>query len=416
MSRSGDAYFDRQEVRDPQQRETSMFHALPGLLRHAIDNAPLFAERLSSIDPSAIRTREALAQLPLLRKSDLLEMQRRRTPFGGLTATPQDRLAHVYASPGPIYDPEGVRADYWRFGRALFAAGVRRGDLIHNTFSYHMTPAGMMIDSGARVLGCPVFPAGTGQTELQLGAIQDLQPTVYTGTPSFLRILLDRAEELGRPIDCFRCASVAGEAVPKDLRSLLARIGATVRQCYGTADVGLIAYETESEDGLVVDESVLLEIVRPGTGEPVPAGDVGEVVVSVFNPDYPLIRFATGDLSKLLQGPSGCGRTNLRLAGWMGRADQTVKVRGMFVRPEQIGEIVSRFEAIGKARLVVDQLDGADRMRLMCEVERAEDGLAQKVEDAVRAATGMRASVECVAPDSLANDGKVIEDLRPIDG
>lgn len=414
MADQAQSYFDRQEVRDPAEREASLFQALPGLIRHAIDNAPFFSERFSGIDPAAIRTREALSGLPVLRKSELLTYQRENLPFGGMSATPVDRLAHLYASPGPIYDPEGARTDYWRFARAMFSAGFRRGDVIHNTFSYHLTPAGNMIGSGARMLGCPVIPAGTGQTEIQLGIIEDLRPIAYAGTPSFLSILMERAQELGKTLS-FKKALVAGEAVPKALQGQLHERGIVARQCYGTADVGLIAYETSAQQGLVLDESVIVEIVRPGTGGCVPPGEVGEVVVTVFNPDYPLIRFGTGDLSKILTEPSACGRTNTRLAGWMGRADQTLKVRGMFVRPEQIAKIVERFEEVVRARLIVGSKSGQDFMTLHCEAGTNEDALRRKLAEAMREVTGLRAEVILEAAGALANDGKVIEDQRPIE-
>lgn len=414
MPDEAQAYFDRQEVRDPADREASLFQALPGLLRHAIDNSPYFAARFSDIKASDICSRGALAGLPVLRKSDLVAQQRQTLPFAGMAATPTNRLAHIYASPGPIYDPEGVRADYWRFARAMYAAGLRRGDLIHNTFSYHLTPAGNMIGSGARKLGCPVIPAGTGQTEIQIGIINDLQPVAYTGTPSFLSILLDRAEELGHPLTSFKKALLAGEAVPKDLQSRLAALGVTARQCYGTADVGLIAYETSAMEGLVVDESVILEVVRPGTGDVVAVGEIGEVVVTVFNPDYPLIRLATGDLSKVIDGPSECGRTNMRLAGWLGRADQTLKVRGMFVRPEQIATIVARVPDLQKARLVVSAEAGRDVMELRCEVAGNAEDLEQQIGTIVREVTGLRAEVLLCGLGTIANDGKVIEDQRPV--
>ena len=353
--------------------------------------------------------------MPVLRKSELIEHQRNSLPFGGIAATRSERLAHIYASPGPIYDPEGIRSDYWRFARAMFAAGFRRGDLIHNTFSYHLTPAGNMIDSGARALGCPVIPAGTGQTEQQIGIINDLCPIAYAGTPSFLNILLERAEQLSTPLMCFKKALLAGEAVPKALQERLRGLGVAASQCYGTADAGLIAYESSSADGLIIDESVIVEIVRPGTGEPLAVGEVGEILVTVFNPDYPLIRFATGDLSKILPGVSGCGRTNSRLAGWLGRADQTVKVRGMFVRPEQIATVARRFDAICKARLTIMNKAGKDEMILSCEHGSPSDGLVKDLAKAVREVTGLRAEIALCAPGSLANDGKVIDDTRSIE-
>jgi phenylacetate-CoA ligase len=309
------------------------------------------------------------------RKSELGELQRAAPPFGGLTATPMTGLSRVFASPGPIYDPEGRGQDWWRFARVLFATGFRAGDLVHNTFSYHFTPAGFMLEGAAQKLGCPVFPAGVGQTDMQVQAIADLKPVAYVGTPSFLRIILDKADEVGADVSSLRKAVVSGEALPPTLRKLLNDRGVVVRQAYASADLGLIAYETPSEEGLVVEEEVLLEIVRPGTGDPVAEGEVGEVVVTSFNPDYPLIRFATGDLSALLPGISPCGRTNVRIRGWLGRADQTTKVKGMFVHPSQVAALVARHGEIGRARLVVDNAGGQDRMTLYCEVAQPSDAL-----------------------------------------
>lgn len=406
-------YYDRQEVRRPAERETAIFHALPGLIHHALVNAPHFAGCLVGVDPDQVTSREELARLPVLRKSELTEVQSRNPPFGGLIATPLSRLARLFASPGPIYDPEGARTDYWRFARAMYAAGFRHGDIVHNTFSYHLTPAGSMAESGARALGLPVIPGGTGQAELQLRAIADLKPTAYAGTPSFLLILLEKGKELGLDTGSLRKALVSGEAFPDATRERLSQaFGVDAYQCYATADVGLIAYETTARDGLVVDEAVIVEIVRPGTGEPVLQGEVGEVLVTVFNPDYPLIRFATGDLSAALPGESACGRTNMRLKGWLGRADQTAKVRGMFVHPAQVHAIARHAGGVGRVRLVVLQVHGQDAMRLICEAEAAEPGLAERVAEAARATTGLRAEVELVPPGSLPNDGKVIDDQR----
>ena len=414
MPEQGAAYYDRQEVRDPAEREVATFHALPGLIRHALDNAPYFAERLAGIDPDRVTSRGDLARLPLLRKADLIELQRRHPPFGGLNATSLPRLARIFASPGPIYDPEGARADYWRLARAMYAAGFRPDDIVHNSFSYHLTPAGSMAERGARALGCPVIPGGTGQTELQLRAIADIRPTAYVGTPSFLMILLEKAGELGLDISSIGKALVSGEAFPPAMRERLQDVsGIDAYQCYATADLGLIAYESTARDGLILDEALILEIVRPGTGDPVPQGEVGEVVVTVFNPDYLLIRFATGDLSAVLPGQSACGRTNLRIKGWMGRADQTAKVRGMFVHPKQVGDIVRRHEEVQRARLVVTRAEDRDEMRLLCEVPGAPAGLAARLAETVRGLTGLRAAIELVPPGSLPNDGKVIDDQRP---
>ena len=410
----GATYYDRQEVRPPADRERSVLHALPGLIRHALDNAPHLAGRLAGVDPDAVTSREALASLPVLRKSDLTELQRAQPPFGGLNATPLKRLARVFASPGPIYDPEGARGDYWRFARAMYAAGFRPGEVVHNTFSYHLTPAGMMADCGARALGCPVIPGGTGQTELQLRAIADIRPAAYVGTPSFLLILLERGRELRLDTSSLKKALVSGEAFPPATRDRLSgEFGVEAFQCYATAELGCVAYETTAREGLVASEDIVVEIVRPGTGDPVPEGEVGEVVVTAFNPDYPLIRFATGDLSAVLPGESPCGRTNLRIKGWMGRADQTTKVRGMFVHPGQVHDAVRRHaQHVGRARLVVGGSAGRDEMRLLCEVEGPPAGLAEALAESVRGLTGLRAEVELVAPGSLPNDGKVIDDQR----
>jgi phenylacetate-CoA ligase len=361
--------------------------------------------------------------LPVTRKSDLLELQKATPPFGGLNATPLAGLSRVFVSPGPIYDPEGRGEDWWRFARAMFATGFRSGDLVHNTFSYHFTPGGFMLEGAARKLGCPVFPAGTGQTDMQVQAIADLKPVAYAGTPSFLRIILERGDALGADLSSLKKALVSGEALPASLRRQFNERGIVARQAYASADLGVIAYESPSEEGLVVDEEILLEIVRPGTGDPVADGEVGEVLVTSFNPDYPLIRFATGDLSAVLPGVSPCGRTNLRIKGWMGRADQTTKVKGMFVHPEQIAALVARHSGIIKARLVVDNTSGQDGMTLHCEVAANADSetagaandLVAAIIASIRDITKLRSEVVFCAGGSLPNDGKVIEDLRRYD-
>ena len=412
MATGDSPFYDQLEVRDPEERERALFRALPGLLRHAVERAPLYRKRLGAVDPDQMRDRKALAGLPVLRKSELIQLQEQDPPFGGLLAADQSRLVHIFQSPGPLFEPQAARGDYWRMARALYAAGIRSGDLVHNSFSYHLTPAGFMLDGGARALGCPVFPGGTGQSELQLAAIARLRPRAYVGTPSFLRILLEKAEELGMPRPSFAKALVSGEAFPRELQERLARdYGIDGYQCYATAECGLIAYESPAREGLIVDEGVLLEIVRPGTDEPLPEGEVGEVVVTVFNPDYPLIRFGTGDLSAVLPGPSPCGRTNMRIRGWLGRADQTAKVRGMFVHPRQIDDIRRRFNA-ARARLEITSEEGRDRMVLLLEVEGAEEGLVERVAEAIRAVTGLRGEVRLVPPGTLPNDGKIIDDLR----
>ncbi|MCP5150057.1 MAG: AMP-binding protein [Ectothiorhodospiraceae bacterium] len=408
-------FYDELETRDPELRERALLAALPAQVAHARERCPAYAELLREVDPAAVTSREVLAALPLTRKSALLEAQRAQPPFGGFVATPMAGLARVFASPGPIYEPEGRGPDPWRLARALHAAGVRRGDLVHNSFSYHMTPAGSMLESAAHALGCAVFPAGVGQTEQQVEAIAHLRPRAYTGTPSFLAILLDKASELGRDVSSLACGLVSGEAFPPSLRERVAARGVDAVQCYATADLGLVAYETAAREGLVLDEGVLLEIVRPGTGDPVPPGEVGEVVVTTLASDYPLIRFATGDLSAVMAGSSPCGRTNVRIRGWMGRADQTTKVRGLFVHPSQVAEVVRRHPEIARARLVVASADDQDVATLRCETADGRPELLARVAESVRDLCKVRAEVEAVAPGVLPNDGKVIEDARRYD-
>jgi phenylacetate-CoA ligase len=408
---------DALETRDPEQRERDVFARLPQQIAHARANAPAYAQLFRDVDPATVRTRAALAALPVTRKSELVALQKRTPPFGGFAATAWGTAHRVFASPGPLYEPGGAAPDDWRLARALFAAGFRRGDLVHNAFAYHMTPAGAMVESGAIALGCTVFPAGTGQSEQQVQAMADLRPHGYVGTPSFLKILLDKADALGVRVGSVTKATVSGEAFPAALREAFAARGIDAYQLYATADVGSIAYETPARAGLVVDEGVLVEIVRPGTGDPVPEGEVGEVVVTtLFTDDYPLIRFGTGDLSALIPGASPCGRTNVRLRGWLGRADQTTKVRGMFVHPAQVAEVVARHGGVGRARLVVDrQADGLDAMTL--EIEAAEGAALDHgaVVASLREITKLRGDVRLVAPGSLPNDGKVIDDRRKVD-
>jgi len=407
------SHFDTLETRDPAERERALFAALPAHIEHARKTAPGWADILRGVSGGDVTDRRALAQLPVTRKSDLKDRQRACRPFAGLAAVPTGGLARVFASPGPTYDPEGRRPDYWRFARALFAAGFRPGDLVHNCFAYHFTPAGFMADLGAQALGCAVFPGGTGNTELQVAAIADMRPRCYTGTPSFLRIIVEKADELKADISSLERALVAAEALPGALRAQLDARGIRTLQCYASADLGLIAYESEAKEGMIADEGVLLEIVRPGTGDPVPDGEVGEVVVTTFTPEYPLLRFATGDLSAVLPGASPCGRTNVRIRGWMGRADQTTKVKGMFVVPSQVAEVLRRHPQIAKARLVVDFDERQmDRMTLHCEVAGGAGVLAQPVAATVREVCKLRGEVAFVPPGSLPNDGKVIEDLR----
>jgi len=409
-------HFDLLEIRNPELREREQLAQLPRQIAHAIANAPAFARILAGADPATITTREALAQLPVTRKSELLDLQKAGRPFGGFAATRWGEARRVFASPGPIYEPEGAAPDYWRLARPLFAAGFRKGDLVHNCFSYHFTPAGSMLETGAHALGCTVFPGGTGQTEQQVQAMAELKPDGYVGTPSFLKIIVDKADEMGVKLASLRKALLSGEAFPPSLRDALLARGIAGYQAYATADVGTIAYETEAREGLVIDEGVLVEIVRPGTGDPVGPGEVGEVIVTtLFNTDYPLIRFGTGDLSAIMPGTSRCGRTNLRIKGWLGRADQTTKVKGMFVHPSQVAAIVGRHPEIGKARLVVDNADGGDRMTLHAEVGANRSSSAEAVIASIREITKLRGEVAFRAPGELPNDGKVIEDVRKYD-
>ena len=405
-------YYDKLENRDEMTRSLALQMELPKQITYAKASTAAYAEILSEVDPSAISSLDALAALPVTRKSELMERQAADRPFGGLASARPGNMVRVYASPGPVYEPEGEGPDYWRTGRAMYAAGVRAGDLIHNTLSYHFTPAGFMIESGARAIGCGVFPAGTGQTELQVSAIVDLQPNVYCGTPSFLKILIDKAAELNADISCIKKGVVGGEALPPSLRETLSGHGVDVLQFYGTADVGTIAYESEAKEGLIIDEDILVEIVTPGTGEPVAEGEVGEILVTSFSKDYPLVRFATGDMSKFLAGPSPCGRTNTRIAGWMGRADQTTKVKGMFVRPEQVVAVAKRHPEVLKARLVVDSENNNDTMTLHCEVDQQPDSLVEAIQDSIREVCKLRGEVSLMAVGELASDGKIIDDIR----
>jgi phenylacetate-CoA ligase len=405
-------HYDSLESRDPEERERALMAALPAQVEHARSRAPGFARILADVDPRAVTSRAALAKLPVTRKSELLERQKAAPPFGGLNATPPGQLARIFMSPGPIFDPEGRREDYWRMARPLFAAGFRPGDVIHNCFAYHFTPAGSMLEGGAMKLGCAVVPAGIGQTELQVQAVAALRPDGYVGTPSFLKIIVEKALETGADISSLKKALVSAEPFPPSLRAWLKQHGIAGTQTYASADVGNIAYETAAQEGLVLDEDLILEIVRPGTGDPVPAGEVGEIVVTALNHDYPLIRFGTGDMSAILPGASPCGRTNTRIRGWMGRADQRTKVRGMFVDPSQIADVAKRHPDIRRARLVVDNPGGQDRMVLHCEVGETGHALAQAIVESLRDVTKLRGEVEFRAPGSLPNDGKVIEDVR----
>ena len=408
-------HFDALETRDPAQRETALLSALPVQVAHAKSKAHAFAKSLLSVDIASVNSRAALAKLPVIRKHELLEQQQKQRSkdiFGGFSAITYGKaMPRIFASPGTIYEPEGARGDYWRMARAMFAAGFRENELIHNCFSYHFTPAGSMMETGAHALGCTVFAGGIGQTEQQVQAMAELKPAGYIGTPSFLKIIVEKAAEMGVAMPSVRKALVSGEAFPPSLRDWLAERGIAGYQCYATADLGLIAYETSAREGLVLDEGVVVEIVRSGTGDPVPEGEVGELVVTTLNPDYPLIRFGTGDLSAVLPGTCPTGRTNARIKGWMGRADQTTKVRGMFVHPGQVAEVTKRFPAIKRARLVVSGEMANDQLTLKVETLEAA-GLAEKISEAVRDVTKLRADIALVEVGSLPNDGKVIEDAR----
>jgi phenylacetate-CoA ligase len=409
-------HFDTLETREPEERERTQLAALRAQLAHAKTNTAAYARLFAAVDPSKLTSRAALAKLPVVRKSDLLELQKASRPFGGFAAgwdAKESRPPLVFASPGPMYEPEGAASDYWRLARALFAAGFRPGDLIHNCFSYHLTPGGAMLESGARALGCTVFRGGVGQTEQQVQAMAELRPDGYVGTPSFLKIILDKADEQGITLPSLKRALVSGEAFLPSQGEAFAARGIAAYQAYATADVGSIAYESEAREGLIIDEGVLVEIVRPGTGDPVKPGEVGEVVVTTLtNVDYPLVRFGTGDLSAALSGTSPCGRTNMRIKGWMGRADQTTKVKGMFVHPSQIADVLRRHPEIVKARLVVDNETGADRMTLHVEVPDNRSTSAEAILDSMREITKMRGEISFHAPGQLANDGKVIDDTR----
>ncbi len=432
-------FYDALEARDPAEREAALLAALPGHVAHAQSATGVYAELLAGVQADQIDSRAALARLPVMRKSELFERQKAlRTaalnagpgghaphdPFGGFSSIGwrgmlrSQGARRVFQSPGPIYEPESLGSDPWRMGRAIHAAGFRANDLAHCSFSYHLTPAGAMMEGGAHAVGCTTFAGGIGNTEMQLQAVADLRPQGYIGTPSFLKILVEKAAETGVDIRSLTKGLVGGEAFPPSLRDWLLARGLDVYQSYATAEAGLIAYETSARQGLVLDESVLLEIVRPGTGDTVPDGEVGEVVVTVFNPGYPMLRFGTGDLSAVLAGHCPTGRSNVRIKGWLGRADQTTKVRGMFVHPSQVAEIARRHPEIGRARLVIEGEMANDRMSLRIEVAGAPgavtEGLAAAVASSARDVTKLRADIQLVAPGSLPNDGKVIEDARSL--
>ncbi len=402
--------FDALETRTEEARAADLARALPEALRAAL-RAPGLAVHLGDVDPDAVTDRDALARLPVLRKSALVEAQGAKPPFGGLNPTPLSEFEHVFQSPGPIYEPGRTGHDWWRLGRFLHASGVGKGDVVQNCFSYHLVPAGMMFENAARAVGATVLPAGTGQTELQVIAARDVGATAYAGTPDYLKMILEKADEMGVSLGITK-AVVGGGALFPSLRTYYEERGITCRQCYATADLGNVAYESDALDGMIVDEGVIVEIVRPGTGDPVPEGEVGEVVVTTLNTDYPLIRFATGDLSAVLPGESPCGRTNMRIKGWMGRADQTTKIKGMFVRPEQVAALVAHHEEIHRARVIASRAGEKDVMTVRIETRAQNPAL---YETTVLSTLKLRGEVELVPPGSLPNDGLVIEDLRRYD-
>ncbi len=405
-------HYDTLETRSPAEREKALMQALPQQIAHAKANAPFFARWLKDVDPASVTSRAALAKLPVLRKSMLGEVQKKDPPMCGLIAVPLGKARHIFMSPGPIFEIDTDEPDYFRGARAMYAGGFRAGDVVYNTFSYHLTPAGIMMESALKALGCVVVPGGVGNTELQLDAIAAIKPKGYVGTPSFLKILVEKAAELGKDISSIKHAFVGAEALPPSLRQMFIDKGMTCLQSYGTADVGTIAYESEAIQGMTVDEGVIVEIVRPGTGDPVPEGDVGEVVVTTFNKAYPLVRFGTGDMSAVLAGPSPCGRTNMRIKGWMGRADQRTKVRGMFVDPEQIAEISKKHPGLGRLRLVIDWVNQADVMTLKVEAGAPSPDLEKAMEATIRTVCKVGGKVEFAGMGSLPNDGKVIDDVR----
>ncbi|WP_298363204.1 AMP-binding protein [uncultured Bradyrhizobium sp.] len=404
-------HYDALETREPAEREAALFARLPDVLRRAMA-APAYANLLRGTDPASITSREALAGLPVLRKSELPALHKAAPPFGGFVADKPGSFARLFTSPGPIFEPEGRQADPWRGARALFAAGFREGDVVLNTFSYHLTPGGFIFDASARALGCAVIPAGPGNTEQQFELIEAYRPVGYSGTPDFLKILLDAAAAGGRDVSSIKRALVSGAAFPKSLQEEMKSRGVEAYQAFGTADLGLIAFETPAREGMTVNEDLILEIVKPGTGNPVAPGDVGEIVVTSLDPHHPWIRLALGDLTAALPGASPCGRTNMRIKGWMGRADQTTKVKGMFVRPEQVAEIAKRHPELGRLRLVVTRAGEADAMTLKAECGSPSNALQGEVAATLRAVTKLGGAVELVGAGSLPNDGKVIADER----
>jgi phenylacetate-CoA ligase len=404
-------HYDALETRESTEREADLLSRLPDVLRMAMA-APAYADRLKGINPASITSRAALARLPVLRKSDLPALHKAAPPFGGFVSGRPGSFGRLFTSPGPIFEPEPTHADPWRGARALFAAGFRPGDVVLNTFSYHLTPGGFIFDASARALGCAVIPAGPGNIEAQFELIEAYCPVGYSGTPDFLKILLDAAASTGRHISSIKRALVSGAAFPKSLQGEIKSRGVDAYQAFGTADLGLIAFETPARDGMVVNEGLILEIVRPGTGDPVSEGEVGEIVVTSLDPKHPWIRLALGDLTAAMPGKSSCGRSNMRIKGWMGRADQTTKVKGMFVRPEQIAEIGKRHPELGRLRLVVTRSGGTDVMTLRTECASPNEVLRGEIASTLRGVTKLGGDVELVGIGSLPNDGKVISDER----
>lgn len=405
-------FFDEREICDPQERIRDLVSRLPDLIAHAIARAPGWRDRLQGIDPAALTSIQALQALPVLRKVELMARQEADPPFGGLAAVPVEAMGRIFMSPGPIFEPQPEGNDPWNGMRALFAAGFRKGDIVHNAFAYHMTPGGFILDRAAVALGCAVFPAGPGNTEMQVQAMAAIRPVGYLGTPDFLKIVLDKADAMDVDLSCVRKALVSGGALFPSLRDEYRARGVAVLQTYATADLGCIAYETEAMEGLIVNEDYIVEIVKPGTGERVPDGDVGEVVVTSFRKNYPLIRYGTGDLSAAMAGESPCGRTNMRIRGWMGRADQRTKVRGMFIDPKQIADVAKAVPGLGRLRLEVGRVHDRDTMILKCESGSPDAALARKIGEALLTHCKLRGEVVLTPPGSLPNDGKIIDDMR----
>lgn len=403
-------HYDDLEIRDPQERVKAWAEELPGVIARA-KTAPALARLLRDVDPEEVTGRDTLARLPVIRKAELSDAQKKSPPFGGYTTRKAAEFDYIFQSPGPIYEPGIREGDWWRLGRFLYASGVGPRDIVQNCFGYHLTPAGMMFESGARAVDAAVLPAGTGQTEQQVRAAVDIGSTCYAGTPDFLKVILDRADEMGEVLSITK-AVVGGGALFPSLRQAYADRGIVTRQCYATADLGNIAYESEALEGMIIDEGVLIEIVRPGTGDPLPDGEVGEILVTTLNPDYPMVRFATGDLSMILPGLSPCGRTNMRIAGWMGRADQTTKIKGMFVRPEQVAALVARHPEITRARIVVSRKEEQDIMTVKLETTADRPDVFT---ESVASILKLKGGIELHPPGSLPNDGKVIDDIRSYD-